>query len=61
MINWFLETFPIADQYKHASNWNTKELDVTEFSPLDNDAGDIAEGNKPLKLKIDDYEIKVST
>lgn len=61
MINWFLETFPLPDKYKHASNWNTKEQDVTDFSPLDKDAGDIAEGNKPLRLNIGDREIKVST
>ena len=61
MIDWFLETFPVPDQYKHASNWNTKEQDVTEFSPSDNDAGDIAEGNKPLKIQIGEKEVKVST
>lgn len=60
MIQWFLETFPLPEQYRQTSNWNTKILDVTVFSPLDNEAGDMAGGNKPTKLRIGDKEIKVS-
>ncbi len=60
MINWFLETFPIPDSCRHTSNWNTKLLEVTDFSPLDNEAGSMAAGNKPSKLRIGDKEIKVS-
>ena len=60
MIQWFLETFPLPEQSKHTSNWNTKLLEVTSFSPLDNEAGAMAEGNKPSVLKLGDKEIKVS-
>ena len=64
MINWFLETFLLPDEYKNASNWNTKvsnEQDSKEFSPLDDEAGEIAEGNKPVFLKIGTTVFKVSS
>ncbi|MBQ3922232.1 MAG: hypothetical protein II707_02965, partial [Spirochaetales bacterium] len=49
------------EQYRFASNWNTKELDINNFSPLDNDANDWAEGNKPSSMKIGDKIFKVSS
>ena len=61
MINWFLETFPLPDTYKTNSNWNTNVVESTTFSPLDNDAENIVEGNKPLELHIFNNVIKVST
>ena len=61
MINWFLETFPLPDQYKDKANWNTQTIESTLFSPLDTDAGDIAEGNKPIELQIFDDIIKVNS
>jgi len=61
MINWFLETFPLPETYKEASNWNTQTIEDILFSPLDTDAGNIAEGNKPEKLHIFDEEIEVNT
>ncbi|MCO5250914.1 MAG: DUF262 domain-containing HNH endonuclease family protein [Candidatus Kapabacteria bacterium] len=61
MINWFLETFPLPDKYKEADNWNIKVIESTKFSPLNNDAGDIAGGNKPSEIHIDNSIIKVST
>ena len=61
MINWFLETFPLPDQYKNEDNWNTQTIESTLFSPLDTDAGDIAEGNKPAELQIFDDIIKVNS
>ena len=61
MVNWFLETFPIPDQYKNKANWNTQTIENTLFSPLDTDAGDIAEGNKPIELHIFDHVIKVNS
>ena len=59
MINWFLETFPLPDQYKNKANWNTQTIESTLFSPLDTDAGDIVEGNKPIELHIFNDVIKV--
>ncbi len=52
MVDLFLKTFKVPDNYKYASNWNEGQLDVTEFSPLDDDAGEIAEGRKPIRLKV---------
>lgn len=61
MINWFLETFPLPERYKNNSNWNTQKIETTLFSPLDSDAGDIAEGNKPTELHIFNDVIKVNS
>jgi uncharacterized protein with ParB-like and HNH nuclease domain len=61
MVNWFLETFPLPEQYKDKANWNTQTIENTLFSPLDNDAGDIAEGNKPIELHIFDEVVKVNS
>jgi len=61
MINWFLETFPLPDEYRIRDNWNTETIDKTFFSPLDTDAGNVAEGNKPKELHIFNRVIKVNT
>ncbi len=61
MINWFLDTFPLPDQYKDKANWNTQTVENTLFSPLDTDASDIAEGNKPVELHIYGDIIKVNS
>lgn len=61
MILWFLDTFPLPDKYKEQNNWNTKIIESTEFSPLDSDAGDIAEGNKPKEINIENNIIRVTT
>ena len=61
MASWFLETFPLPEQYKDKANWNTQTIENTLFSPLDTDAGDTAEGNKPVELQIFDDVIKVNS
>ena len=61
MIKWFLATFPIPDNYKDSSNWNIKDPESKNISPLDSDVGDIVEGNKPEELRIDKIVIKVKT
>jgi uncharacterized protein with ParB-like and HNH nuclease domain len=61
MINWFLETFPLPDQYKDKTNWNTQTIENTLFSPLDTDAGDMAEGNRPVELHIFNNIIQVKS
>lgn len=57
MIKWFLDTFPLPEQFKEKANWNTQTIESTLFSPLDSDAGDIAEGNRPIELQI--FETKI--
>lgn len=61
MINWFLDTFSLPDIYKEKANWNTKINEGSIFSPIDNDANDMAEGNKPIELQIFDSKIVVRT
>ncbi|MDR0611239.1 MAG: DUF262 domain-containing HNH endonuclease family protein [Planctomycetaceae bacterium] len=61
MISWLLETFPLPDDRKTADNWNTQSSEKTSFSPLDDEAGEIAEGNKPEKIVINDESIYVRT
>jgi len=61
MVNWFLETFPLPEQYKDKANWNTQTIEDTLFSPLDSEAGYIAEGNKPNELRIFSDVIKVTS
>lgn len=61
MISWLLDTFPLSADYKDKDNWNTKIIETTEFSPLDDDAGEIAEGNRPTEINIENNIIKVST
>ncbi len=61
MVAWFLQTFPLPDSIKSADNWNTTVIEKINFSPLDNEAGEISEGNKPLKLIINNESIAVKT
>lgn len=61
MIDWFLSTFPLPEQFRRESNWNTQVIESTSFSPLDSDAGEMAEGNKPTEIHISGNIIKVKT
>lgn len=61
MIAWFLQTFPLPDNIKNAENWNTTVTEKVNFSPLDDEAGEISEGNKPAKLIINNDSIAVKT
>ena len=61
MITWFLQTFPIPDNIKTTDNWNTTVIDKVNFSPLDDEAGEISEGNRPEKLIINNDSIAVKT
>lgn len=61
MITWFLGTFSLPENYQEKDNWNTKAIESASFSPLDNDASDIAEGNKPKEIHIENKIVNVST
>lgn len=61
MINWLLATFPLPEQFKEKENWNSQTIENTSFSPLDIDAGERAEGNKPVELYIHNDPIKVNS
>ena len=61
MIMWLLDTFPLPDDLKETSNWNTRLVEQSTFSPLDSDAGEMAERNKPGELTIEDQVFKVKS
>jgi uncharacterized protein with ParB-like and HNH nuclease domain len=61
MIKWLLNTFPLPEEFKETSNWNTQLVEKSTFSPLKSDAGEMAEGNKPFELKVGDKVFKVKT
>ena len=61
MIKWLLDTFPLPEELKDASNWNTQLVEKSTFSPLESDAGEMAEGNKPEELIIGEKVIKVKS
>jgi hypothetical protein len=61
MISCFLNTFPLPDTHKTSDNWNIKSVEKINFSPFDDEAGEIAEGNKPIKLIINSENITVNT
>ena len=63
MIDCFIKTFPLPEEYREKDNYNsqTVEYDENKFSPLDKDAGEMAEGNKPKELYILGTKIKVTS
>jgi hypothetical protein len=61
MVSWFLETFALPEIHQETLNWNANTIEKTRFSPLDFGAGDIAEGNKPIEISIENKKINVST
>jgi hypothetical protein len=61
MITWFLETFPLPEKYRETENYSKKIVETKNFSPIDEDAKEIAEGNRPSKLTIDGKNIHVRT
>ena len=61
MIKWFLDTFPLLEEYKNKNCWNSQISEVDWFSPLDDDARDISEGNKPEEFLIFDKKYQVKT
>jgi len=60
-ISCFLQTFPLPTNMKTNDNWNTSVKEKDNFSPLDNDAGEIAEGNKPAAIIINSVTIPVKS
>jgi uncharacterized protein with ParB-like and HNH nuclease domain len=65
MIKWLLDTFPLPEEYKYKNGWNSgtneETSEVEWLSPIDIDAGDIAEGNKPSELHIFNKSVVVKT
>jgi uncharacterized protein with ParB-like and HNH nuclease domain len=61
MIKWFLETFSLPESHKFTSNWNSKVIEDSRISPLDNDANNTVTDNKPKEIIIEGNIIKVTT
>lgn len=61
MIEWFIKTFPLPKEFRESSNWNTRIIKDTSFSPLDSNSGKMAEGNKPTELHIGEIVFRVKT
>jgi len=60
MISWFQNTFPLPDEYKDKDNWNVRIVESTRFSPLDTDAGNLAQGNTPSEIVIEGISFKAT-
>lgn len=61
MIDRFIATFPLPEEYQHKNNWKSELTEKQSFSPLDSDAGVIAEGNRPAELHILNKKIYLAT
>lgn len=61
MCQIFFDTFPLPYEYKVRSNWNTKEDEAHNVSPLDPEIADLVEGRKPIELRIEEKVIKVKS
>jgi len=64
MIKWFLETFPLPDEYKHSNNWKTStesvEVEGEYIFPLDNEDRNVR-FTKPLEIITRGKSVKVET
>jgi uncharacterized protein with ParB-like and HNH nuclease domain len=64
MIKWFLETFPLPDEYKHSNNWKTStessEVEGEYIFPLDNEDRNVR-FTKPLEIITRGKSVKVDT
>jgi len=64
MIKWFLETFPLPDEYKHSNNWKAStESAVVEgeyIFPLDDEDRNVR-FTKPLEIITRGKSVKVET
>jgi len=64
MIKWFLETFPLPDEYKHSNNWKTStesvEVEGEYIFPLDDEDRNVR-FTKPLEIITRGKSVKVET
>ena len=55
MIDAFIDTFPLPDEYQRAENWKQRVAEVhTDFSPLDDGIHRLLAGKKPVSIRLDD-------
>ena len=63
MIQAFLETFPLREDFKHRDNYNTNIIETEIFSPLEIDEDERKEltGTKPTDLRIGKKHFEVKS
>lgn len=61
MTQRFFDAFPLPEEYRFESNWNTREVESQNIYPLDPEVGDLVEGHKPIELRIEDKYFKVNS
>ncbi len=61
MYQRFIKTFPIPAERQFSANWNTREIESNNISPLDPDVSDVVDGRKPDELRIEGKTIKVKS
>lgn len=54
MIDAFIDTFPLPEEYQGAENWKPISQVRKEFSPLDSGIHRLLAGGKPLSIRLDD-------
>lgn len=60
MINAFIDTFSLPDEYQRAENWKQRVTEgYTDFSPLDDGIHRLLAGEKPISIQLDDVTAPV--
>lgn len=60
MINAFIDTFSLPDEYQRAENWKQRVTEgYTDFSPLDDGIHRLLAGEKPVSIRLDDVTAPV--
>ena len=62
MIDAFIDTFSLPDEYQRAENWKQRVAEVhTDFSPLDDGIHRLLAGKKPVSIRLDDVTAPVNS
>lgn len=59
MIDAFIDTFLLPEQYQRAENWKRISQVLTDFSPLDSGINRLLAGEKPISIRLDDVTAPV--
>lgn len=59
MIDAFIDTFSLPEEYQRAENWKRISQVITDFSPLDSGINRLLAGEKPVSIRLDDVTAPV--
>ena len=59
MIDAFIDTFPLPEQYQKTENWKRISQVITDFSPLESGINRLLAGEKPVSIRLDDVTAPV--